>query len=163
MGKVTDARCLPSKTTTWLTPRWILDALAKFDLDPCCPPEMPWRTARRMIQQPEDGLAAEWAGRVWLNPPYGRGMEKWMEKMAKHRNGIALVFARTDTQWFHNHVVGHAWSVLFLKRRVRFCYPDGTMGGSPAAPSMLLSYSQQDANILHYLTGRENWGAHIRL
>lgn len=64
----------------WLTPPGIIAELARelggeFDLDPACPPAMPWRTARRMICRPEDGLSADWGGgnvRVWLNPPYGR-------------------------------------------------------------------------------------------
>lgn len=35
---------------TWLTPKWIIDVLGAFDLDPCCPDgEMPWRTADRMV------------------------------------------------------------------------------------------------------------------
>lgn len=161
--KVTDARCLPSATTTWLTPRWILDALGEFDLDPCCPPAMPWRTAKHMIHQPEDGLAAEWSGRVWLNPPYGRSMGLWMEKMAHHGNGIALVFARTDTKWFHQHVYKFAMSALFLNRRVRFCHPDGSMGGSPAAPSMLLAYGCQDYDILYDLAMHHGWGVPVRL
>lgn len=141
-GKV-DARCLPSKTTTWLTPRWILDALGEFDLDPCCPPEMPWRTAKRMIHQPEDGLAAEWEGRVWLNPPYGREIEKWMRKMVEHNNGVALIFARTDAKWFRECVFDAAKTVCFLSRRVRFCTPDGISGGSPAAASVLAAYGEK--------------------
>ena len=142
--RVVDARCLPSATTTWLTPKYIIDALGEFDLDPCCPPEMPWRTAKRMISLPEDGLAAEWKGRVWLNPPYGRGIGEWMAKMAGHGQGIALVFARTDAAWFQRHILGTAVGILLLKRRVRFCRPDGTPGGSPAAPSVLAAYSWQD-------------------
>ncbi len=143
-----DARCLPSATTTWLTPRHILDPLGEFDLDPCCPPVMPWQTAKRMIQQPEDGLAAEWRGRVWLNPPYGRGMENWMRKMAEHRDGIALVFARTDAKWFQEYVFRRASGVLFLKQRVRFCRPDGTPGGSPAASSVLVAYGERNCRPL---------------
>ena len=35
---------------TWLTPKWIIDVLGAFDIDPCCPDgEMPWRTADRMV------------------------------------------------------------------------------------------------------------------
>lgn len=165
MDKVVDARCIPTRTTTWLTPRWILDALGEFDLDPCCPPEMPWRTARNMIYYPkQDGLPACWTGqRVWLNPPYGRDMGLWMKKMAYHCNGTALVFARTDTKWFHHYVVGHALSILFLNRRVRFCRPDGTPGGSPAAPSMLLAYGARDYDILYDLAYNHGWGAHVCL
>ena len=43
---------------TWLTPRYIIDALGPFDLDPCCPPKMPWRTAAEMVCRPADGLVA---------------------------------------------------------------------------------------------------------
>ena len=59
------------KSDAWLTPPEILRALGGFDLDPCCPPDMPWRTAAAMISPPRDGLAEPWAGRVWLNPPFG--------------------------------------------------------------------------------------------
>ena len=68
---------------TWLTPRYIIDALGPFDLDPCCPPKMPWQTAAEMVCRPADGLAVDWRGkRVWLNPPYGREAVPFLRKMA---------------------------------------------------------------------------------
>lgn len=94
------------------TPRVIIDAvLACFDgvidLDPCCEnrtiPNVP---ARLHYTQREDGLKQPWSGRVYMNPPYGRKIDAWIEKLcAEHHNGnvtqaIALVPARTDTQWF---------------------------------------------------------------
>ena len=82
------------QSDTWLTPPDVLAALGTFDLDPCCPADMPWRTAARHITPAEDGLAQPWAGRVWLNPPYSRGVIQWMAKLAQHGDGIALVFAR---------------------------------------------------------------------
>jgi hypothetical protein len=33
------------ETNDWLTPRYILHALGKFDLDPCAAPDQPWATA----------------------------------------------------------------------------------------------------------------------
>lgn len=157
-----DARCLPSKTTTWLTPRWILDALGEFGLDPCCPPEMPWRTAKRMIHWPEDGLAVPWEGRVWLNPPYGRNIEKWLDKMVEHWNGVALIFARTDTKWFQEYVFGCASALFFLNKRVRFCCPDGSLGGSPAASSVLVAYGDMEGVLLNGY-GEKLGGTYIRL
>ena len=73
---------------TWITPRSILAPLLEFDLDPCCPPSMPWKTARQMVHYPDDGLKVDWNGkRVWLNPPYGRASIPFLEKMAKHDGG----------------------------------------------------------------------------
>lgn len=73
---------------TWLTPPHIIEALGPFDLDPCCPPNMPWRTAAQMVSRPDDGLAVDWTGkRVWLNPPYGREAIPFLRKMAANRTG----------------------------------------------------------------------------
>ena len=73
---------------TWLTPPHIIEALGPFDLDPCCPPNMPWRTATRMVCRPDDGLAVDWTGkRVWLNPPYGREAVPFLRKMAQSKTG----------------------------------------------------------------------------
>lgn len=50
---------------TWLTPKWILEPLGAFDLDPCAAPSpRPWDTAANHIELPTDGLASGWAGRV---------------------------------------------------------------------------------------------------
>ena len=68
MGSHHSARAM---TTTWLTPLHIIEALGPFDLDPCAYPD--WPTARTRLVLPTDGLAAEWKGRVWLNPPYSSG------------------------------------------------------------------------------------------
>ena len=73
---------------TWLTPPEIIDALGLFDLDPCCPPTMPWRTAAQMVHWPNDGLKVDWTGkRVWLNPPYGRDAVPFLRKMAEEQDG----------------------------------------------------------------------------
>ena len=94
------------QTETWLTPPEILRALGAFDLDPCCPPFMPWTTAARMLTPEDDGLAHPWAGRVWLNPPWGHKATPWLERLAAHGNGIALLPARTETRAFFAHVWG---------------------------------------------------------
>ena len=73
---------------TWLTPPEIIDALGPFDLDPCCPPTMPWRTAAQMVHWPNDGLKVCWTGkRVWCNPPYGRDAVPFLRKMAENKTG----------------------------------------------------------------------------
>ena len=106
---------------TWLTPPALVKALGKFDLDPCTPAAMPWRTASRMLslERDGDGLSAEWSGRVWLNPPYGRETFRWLAKLAEHKNGIALIFARTDTKGFHDEVFRKARCLFFLRGRIQ--------------------------------------------
>ena len=113
---------IDSGEKTWLTPPHIIEALGPFDLDPCCPPNMPWQTAAQMVCRPDDGLAVDWTGkRVWLNPPYGRDAMPFLGRMAVHdRGGILLIFARTDTSAWQDWIFPYAYSILFLRGRLRF-------------------------------------------
>ena len=134
-------------TNTWLTPLGFIQALGEFDLDPCCPPSMPWRTARQMHHYPAMGCGINrpWEGRAFLNPPYGTETFKWMQKFAEHRRGVALIFARTDTKGFHEHVFAQAKAIYFLKGRVRFHREDGSCPkNGPAAPSCLITHTEED-------------------
>lgn len=137
-------------THVWLTPPEILTPLGTFDLDPCAAPEpRPWPTAKRHITLPEDGLAAPWAGRVWLNPPFGQHTRKWLAKMAAHNHGTALVFARTETRMFFDYVWPKASAVMFLRNRPHFCRPDGTpAGGNSGGPIVLVAYGEYDGQML---------------
>lgn len=134
-------------TTTWLTPISIIHALGSFDLDPCGYPG--WQTAHQIICLPDDGFAAEWDGRVWLNPPYGREVGDWLGALAAHGRGTALIFARTETADFHAHVWGAATAILFLEGRLHFHLPDGSRAKANAgAPSCLVAYGDDDADRL---------------
>lgn len=137
------------KSDTWLTPPGVLAALGDFDLDPCTPEVMPWQTAAFRYTPVDDGLAQDWFGRVWLNPPYGRELKKWLVRMAEHDQGTALVFARTETEAFFRHVWAHASALLFLDGRLHFYLPDGTRAKANAgAPSVLCAYGLEDADVL---------------
>lgn len=134
---------------TWLTPPAILAALGSFDLDPCAAPSpRPWPSAERHIELPEDGLSSEWKGRVWCNPPYGAQASLWLDKLATHGNGIALIFARTETAMFHDHVWARAHGVLFLRGRIAFCDRYGKPAMSAGAPSVLIAYGTSNAVLL---------------
>lgn len=143
-----------SASDTWFTPPHIFQPLGKFDLDPAAPIEnRDWIGATRTFTELEDGLAQSWEGRVWLNPPYGRGIDRWMRKMAEHvKNGgagIAFIFARTDTKYWQQYVFPVASGILWLEGRVKFCDPTGRPGKYPApAPSALIAYTPSDLEIL---------------
>ena len=125
----------------WLTPPAIIEALGPFDLDPCSPLNRPWDTAAKHYTIEDDGLSHEWEGSVWLNPPYGKQAAIWLERLAKHGDGIALVFARTETRMFFDHVWPHATALLFIESRLHFHRPDGTRAPANAgAPSVLIAY-----------------------
>ncbi|WIA96445.1 phage N-6-adenine-methyltransferase [Curtobacterium sp. MCBA15_004] len=147
MGSHQSAR---AKTTTWLTPPDLVHALGPFDLDPCAAPSpRPWSTAARHIELPEDGLTAEWAGHVWLNPPYSHEAWRWLAKLADHGDGIALVFARTETAGFVAEVWGKATALLFLHGRLHFHHADGTRAAANSgAPSVLVAYGERAAQQL---------------
>lgn len=134
-------------TNYWLTPRYILDVLGEFDLDPCSCVNPPWPTARVMLTH--GGLTEFWWGRVWLNPPYGDEIGDWMGKMTQHNHGIAIAFARRETRSFCSCVWGKASGLLFLHGRLHFCYPDGTPAkGNAGGPSVLIAYGANDCEIL---------------
>jgi hypothetical protein len=134
---------------TWITPKYILDALGEFDLDPCTPPEMPWETAKNRYTEIDDGLIQPWHGRVWLNPPYGRKVNAWMEKMDSHGTGTALIFARTETAFFFDSIWNSAHAIFFFKGRLHCHYVDGTRAKANAgAPSALVAYGRDDADML---------------
>lgn len=117
-------------TNTWITPRDVLAPLGHFDLDPCAADAMPWPTADRMLTKADDGLAHEWKGRVWLNPPYGREAEPFVRRMAEHDGGgLALLFMRSDSRWFQDFALARARFLFLYRGRIRFCREDGAQGG----------------------------------
>lgn len=117
------------KSDTYLTPPEWIEALGPFDLDPCCPDDMPWPTAKVMLTKNstggdlsrwQGGRAGPWNGRVWLNPPFGREAHMWLLKLALHGNGIALIPARTETEMFYECVWDKADGICFVKSRPYF-------------------------------------------
>lgn len=146
-------------TVDWYTPPAIVKALGGqegFDLDPCTPEDpsrLPARTARRMIPPSQDGLATVWWPQafVWMNPPYGKGMDKWMAKLANHPGGgIALVPAHMDPGWMHDFVLNHpnTTAILLTRGRLKFMRPDGTTGTAAPTGSVFVAYGQRAARNL---------------
>ena len=136
-------------TIEWLTPPEILKALGPFDLDPCAPIERPWPMAKRHYTIQENGLEQEWSGRIYLNPPYGADTWEWLERLAEHGNGIALVFARTDTAGFHDFAWRYADAMHFFRGRLHFHHLNGERAkGNCGGPSVLIAYGKENADRL---------------
>lgn len=138
----------------WITPRPLVALGGKFDLDPCCPAIMPWRTATRMIGlEPSprgypkvvagNGLEVPWRGRVWLNFPFSLPLP-WVEKMVGHGNGLMLGPAKSwDAQW-GQLTLATARAVLFLDDRISFCYADGTQSSGTWSPYFIAAYGERN-------------------
>lgn len=138
-------------TTTWLTPPHVIDALGPFDLDPCAAPN--WPTAKRSYLLPTDGLAEPWFGTVWLNPPYSSEAWDWLRKLAEHGDGIALIFARTETAGFVSEVWEKASALYFLYGRLYFHHANGVRASANSgAPSVLVAYGDDCAERLRTTT-----------
>jgi hypothetical protein len=136
---------VPIETSEWFTPKGVFDALGidEFDLDPAHPGRnnphcvVP---ARRIFTARDDGLRQPWSGLVWLNPPFGarRGQVPWLRKFFQHKNGIALVAARTSADWFHQIVVPNAELLCFPNGKTKFHRPDGSIGKEPGTGIVLI-------------------------
>jgi len=128
----------------WYTPVEIPSAMGEFDLDPCAGPSNHARINLRATEGAND-LTHPWEGRVWLNPPYSN-VHDWLERLIAHNDGVALVNARPETQWFQR--AAHcALATLWLKRRIGFIRPDGKATHPPVG-SVLLAYGEGAANAL---------------
>ena len=138
----------------WETPAELLEALSlvfkRFDLDPCRLQEIAEPRAHRVnFTHEDDGLTLPWHGVVFVNPPYGRTLGLWVAKAhqevedGRARTVVALLPARPDTAYWHEHVAGRA-VVYFLRGRLRFS------DGEQAAPfpSALVVYGATPEIIL---------------
>lgn len=131
------------------TPPEVLEPLKEFgiiELDPCTVASNP-TGALRFFTPEDDGLEQNWELEgdkehfVFMNSPYGRAIKLWVEKANRmHQNNginiVALVPARTDTQWWHKASFDR---VCFWEGRLRFIHPEtGERMGSAPFPSALL-------------------------
>lgn len=136
----------------WHSPPEVMKPLyqvfGRFDLDPCSPVSNP-RTApvktRACFAMNYDGLALDWFGIVYLNPPYGRSLPLWLKKArqeveAKRASSvIALIPARPETNYWHEHIAACA-RVWFLKGRLTF----GGADNAAPFPSALVAWGLPD-------------------
>jgi len=132
----------------WWTPPEVFEKLGlEFDLDSASPEGgVPWLPTKYYYTKEHNGLEKNWFGNVWLNPPYGRFTASWLDKFVEHGNGIALVFARTETIWFHKYAL-QADSLLFTKGRFKFA-KNGVQGDYASIGSLFIACGNQNSEAL---------------
>jgi hypothetical protein len=161
--------------TEWLTPPELIAALGQFDLDPCAPVSRPWDMAKHHFTIQDDAFKQDWGGasvRKFMNPPYQEpeapckrvckkkrcverghhvtrhvpGTADWVKRLADSGNGVALIFARTETGIFFPHVWHRAAALFFFDTRLTFYHVDGTLSKlNSGAPSCLVAYGEENA------------------
>lgn len=108
-----------SASADWKTPEKTYEGLHaefRFTMDPC-PLKGEWNGLG-------SGLAIEWKGSVFVNPPYGRGnvIGPWVKKGWESAQMGALVVmllpARTDTRWWHDYCM--KGEIRFIRGRLKF-------------------------------------------
>ena len=137
-----------SKSDDWATPPDVfarLDAEFSFELDVCASKAN--AKCERFFTVFEDGLAQEWTGTVWMNPPYGRGIGAWLKKAADSAEAgatvVCLIPARTDTTWWHEQVMTRASEVRFVRGRLSF----GAAKAPAPFPSAIVVYRPQQSSL----------------
>lgn len=112
-----------SKTDLWYTPQAFFDDLNKefcFELDVCATTDN--AKCSRFFTESDDGLQQKWSGVVWMNPPYGRTIGRWMQKAYESSLGgatvVCLVPSRTDTAWWHDYAT--KGEIRFIRGRLKF-------------------------------------------
>ena len=122
-----------SETNEWATPQALFNALDRefnFTLDPCS--DGINAKCQKYFTIEDDGLAQDWFNdTVFMNPPYGREIPKWIQKAYEEsRKGasvVCLLPSRTDTRYWHEYIM-KADEVRFIKGRIKFG------GSSQSAP-----------------------------
>lgn len=137
-----------SKTDQHATPQEFFDKLNaefKFTLDVCA--DASNAKCKRYFTKDDDGLSKKWDGVVWMNPPYGREIGKWVEKAYLSYNQftsvVCLLPARTDTRWWHDFIEGTA-EVRFVRGRLKF----GDAKNSAPFPSVVVVFRVTDGTLL---------------
>lgn len=112
-----------SNYDSWETPQTLFDSLNKeFDFTIDVAASKDNAKCKRFYSKEDDAFIHTWEDEVvFCNPPYGRGIDKWVEKLwcGKAKIAVGLLPARTDTKWFHSYIYNQA-EIRFLKGRLKF-------------------------------------------
>lgn len=138
-----------SQRSDWATPKALFDALDAefcFTLDACALPSN--AKCDRYFTPEQDGLVQNWGREtVWMNPPYGLALRRWMQKAYEEaRSGatvVCLVPSRTDTRWWHEYAE-KASERRFIRGRIAFAACGGHSNQAPF-PSAIVVFRPAQA------------------
>jgi len=165
LQKITGAAAKPlephvlnnSGNNEWYTPAYIVElarsAMGDIDTDPAsCATANLVVGATTYFTKKQDGLKQKWIGRVWLNPPYSKGLVGQFAEAAAHRfesgeiaQACVLVNNATETEWFHR-LMDVASAVCFPRGRIKFLNEDALEANSPLQGQAVL-YLGGDARL----------------
>ena len=162
MAEKTDiAACQWTGDPEWYTPPKYIEAaravMGSIDLDPASN-EYAQKTVRadEWFGKRDDGLAQQWNGRVFLNPPYGQpDCSNFVEKLcADYAAGnvpsaVLLTDNRTDTRWWHLAATTSA-AICFTLGRINFQKEGGSGGGYTNGQTFFYLGSDVDAFITEF-------------
>lgn len=135
-----------SERHDWETPPALFAELNEqfgpFDLDVAASPKN--ALTQDFFTVETDALTRPWHGTAYCNPPYGRVIGKWVAKakheaIAGHAAVVMLLPARTDTAWWHEHVIAGGAEVQFVRGRIYFRI-DGQPVGPAPFPSAIVVF-----------------------
>lgn len=124
---IKDSVHFSSESNEWATPQDLFNKLNEkymFTLDPCATKEN--AKCDNFYTKQDDGLLQDWRDEVvFMNPPYGREISKWIEKAyTESLNGdcivVCLIPSRTDTKYWHDFIFPYASEIRFIKGRLKF-------------------------------------------
>lgn len=138
-----------SKSNEWETPQDLFNKLNDefhFTLDVASTHENAKCTRHFTID--ENGLEQDWDDEiVWLNPPYGRHIDDWIEKawreaLWNNATVVCLIPARTDTKYWHSYCMDAA-EIRFIKGRLKF----GDSKNAAPFPSALIVFKPGESQL----------------
>lgn len=100
MSKMVNRGLYSSITDEWETPQELFNELNQefhFTLDPCASADN--HKCEKWYSRSDDGLSKSWIGEtVFVNPPYGSEIQKWVAKCASENEGgwFASCFFRQE-------------------------------------------------------------------
>jgi len=115
-----------SKSHIYETPNHIFKPLQKefnLSLDVCANEGN--HKCKTYFTEKQDALNQNWNMNFWMNPPFGRQLQKFVKKAQEEsfKNkviGVCLLPVRSNTRWWHKHIIDTKAEVRFIRGEVKF-------------------------------------------